>query len=213
MISLLTLTQPHWARLLEECVESAGAELQLIVQSASPEEYGRDRVRQIRMAETEYVAFLDDDDTLEPAALDYCRDAILQYPDAGVFVTNENLMSFDGSTKRPNVSQKTYLAAAFTPRNMHHLCVMRKSAIDLEGALALHEQFGRGIDWCLKASAAMTHGAVHVPRVLYNWRKNDGVSAANSRWWAQNMPAVSEQIIKRWSIRPGEVATARIDRK
>lgn len=110
VISLLTLTQPHRARLLEECVESAGAELQLIVQSASPEEYGRDRVRQIRMAETEYVA-------------------------------------------------------------------------------------------------------VHVPRVLYNWRKNDGVSAANSRWWAQNMPAVSEQIIKRWSIRPGEVAVARIDRK
>lgn len=203
MITLLTLTRGNQP-LMSECFRSVDNQTlapsaQLVTMSTG--DYARDRVDSILRATTEYVAFLDDDDTLEPSAIEHCMAAIAANPMAGMIATDENVMTFDGSEKRRAIITKSYLNVTFTPRSMHALCVMKKSAIDLEGAMAIHAKFGMGIDWCLKASAALRAGAVHIPVGLYNWRQTpDGMTGAGKEQYSMNMPYLGAEIRSAWKI-------------
>lgn len=121
---------------------------------------------------SEFVAFVDDDDTIDSRSLKLCLEAI-QKTGAGLAFTDELSVDLSGKELQEHRGQRWYGAIGIHPRTVHHLCVLRRSSVDVK-ALALHEKFGMGADWFLKASAALTGGAIHVPIDGYFWTQHDG---------------------------------------
>lgn len=118
----------------------------------------------------EFVAFVDDDDTVHPDALRHCLAAIQEH-NAGVACTNEATVRLDGSIIHEHRKVKVYPAVLLSPRTLHHLCLIRTECVG-EQALEIHHKYGMGVDWFIKAGAAFTGGAVHVPMTGYYWTQH-----------------------------------------
>lgn len=202
----LTLTQDGRQTLLSECTESIQQTKAVHIITNCTGNYALDRIRSIEKVRTDFFAFVDDDDTLESDCDQIISAALKQHSDKGVIISDENIMSADGKTKKHFSVRKSYLSAAMSPRNMHHLCLMRVDAIDIDGALEIHSEFGIGIDWCLKASAALRAKAIHVPRPLYNWRNTpNNMTSKDSHRFLQSMGEIGNRIMQRWPVPRAEV--------
>lgn len=125
----------------------------------------------------DFVAFLDHDDTLEPDALEHVAAAIEDQPQADVLYTDEDKIEADGSYSDP------YLKPAWSPEHLCsvayvlHLMVVRKSLFFELGGMRPEFTGAQDYDLSLRATAAARH-VVHIPRVLYHWRKIAGSAAA-----------------------------------
>ncbi len=119
-----------------------------------------------------YVAFVDDDDLVHPEAIHACIEA-LETTGAGIAFTLQELIDEHGSPKGVSRPARDYLDVAMAPIALHHFALIRRAAVDDE-ALRAAIQHGIGIDWLMKANAALRHGAVHVPIVGYQWRQYEG---------------------------------------
>ena len=130
-----------------------------------------------QFATGEFVAFLDHDDTLEPDALEVIARTIKANPEADVLYTDEDKIEPDGSRSEP------YLKPDWSPEHLLsvmyvlHFLVVRKSLfLDLGG---LRNEFTGAQDYDLALRATdKARQVVHVPRVLYHWRKIPGSAAA-----------------------------------
>jgi hypothetical protein len=120
----------------------------------------------------EYVAFVDDDDLVEPWALDSCVKA-LDESGAGLAFTYEKRIDESGSTLSQD-NRPLQLHDIFChPRAAHHLSVLRRSSLEVK-AIEAAENFGCGIDWFAKACATANLGAVQILKVGYQWRIHSG---------------------------------------
>jgi hypothetical protein len=120
---------------------------------------------------SEFVAFVDDDDIIAPAALSICLKALHQ-TGAGLAFTNEVSIDLSGKELYATRGTRRYGGIGIHPRTAHHLCVLRREFVDPR-ALELHNKFGMGVDWFIKASAALQGGAIHVPIDGYFWTQHD----------------------------------------
>jgi glycosyltransferase involved in cell wall biosynthesis len=174
-LSIITMTKGDRPVLLERCKAS--------VQAALP--YGAvhrvilsptlDAAAKFKYAkESEFVAFVDDDDTISPDSISRCMSAIIEH-DAGLAYTRE--VTVDLNLNKLNMTQVQTLSYANIsdhPRAAHHLALIRSECLD-ERAVQMHEKFNMGIDWYMNASAALNErGAVHVPIDGYFWTIHDG---------------------------------------
>src|SRR5689334_16324936 len=123
-----------------------------------------------------FVAFLDHDDTLELDAIRWIVNAVHEKPDADVIYTDEDKIEVDGRRSEP------YLKPDWSPEHLQsvmyilHLLVVRKALFWQLGGLR-HEYTGaQDYDLVLRATARARR-VVHVPRVLYHWRKVPGSAA------------------------------------
>ena len=150
----------------------------------------------------EFIAFVDDDDYIAPGALALCLKAIKE-TGLGTAFTNEVTVKPDETVIRYHNERKRYESIRVLPRAIHHLSVIRTSAIDIR-SLDLHQKFEMGIDWFVRASAALVHGAVHVPINGYYWtiHENSTTSLYHNRY-IQNMPAMTQLIEGLWGRRCG----------
>jgi hypothetical protein len=119
----------------------------------------------------EYVAVVDDDDTIDPHSLRLCVEALQENPTVGLAFTNEVIVSPTGEQTYGNTNRRTWLEVAIHPRTIHHLAVFRSSMVCHE-AKQLSDRFGFGIDWFLRATTALTHGAIHVNYPGYFWHQH-----------------------------------------
>jgi GT2 family glycosyltransferase len=129
------------------------------------------------MATGEFVGFLDHDDVLEPDALEHIARGIMEDPAAAEIYTDEDKIEPDGRFTEP------YLKPDWSPEQLLsvmyilHFMVVRKRLF-LEGGGLRHEYVGsQDYDLALRASARARR-VLHVPRVLYHWRKLPGSAAA-----------------------------------
>lgn len=158
----------------------------------------------------EFVAFVDDDDTIHPEALDRCLKAIIA-TGAGVAFTDEMLVKPDLSVIQASTGLKKYDAVRVLPRAIHHLTVMRSSAIDPR-CVDLHEKIGCGIDWFMNASAALVHGAVHVPMYGYYWTIHESShTAKDAEFFRKNMRLMTNNIEALWGKRRGHIPVWKYD--
>jgi O-antigen biosynthesis protein len=124
-----------------------------------------------------FVAFLDHDDTLAPDALACVAQAISEHPNADVLYTDEDKIEPDGSLSEP------YLKPDWSPEHLLsvmyilHLLVVRKSLFLALGGMRSAFTGAQDYDLALRATA-QARDVVHVPRVLYHWRKVPGSAAA-----------------------------------
>lgn len=152
------------------------------------------------------IAFVDDDDTITPDALALCLDALNKYP-VGVAFTDCTIVCADGQERRAAPCQG-YGDIASRPSALHHLVAIRTSAVTPR-ALALAQQYGCGIEWIMKAEAALTQGAVHIPKVGYHYVRNlptpqRSRSDAISQAYRAGIGPIGE-VLKGWTVVTGGI--------
>ena len=207
MISVVTNTRYERPELLERC--------RLSVQAALPpgarheiipiySDWGIRRYESLLI--DEYVAVVDDDDTIHPDSIKKCI-AALEMTGAGFAFTNEVLV--DESLNILGASDKsarTYVGVSAHPRAAHHLGVYRSSAISPK-ALELHNRFNLGIDWFATASAVFSEGgAVYVPMDGYYWTRHDNQDTIIQKYlYDNNIGSMGVAIRETFKIRLGRI--------
>ena len=141
----------------------------------------------LRSANSEYVAFMDQDDVLEPEAIMRIIDAThtnatIIYSDE--IVTGSDIEDIRFASCRPSFSHDYYLSH---PYFVHLVCVKRREALGI-GGLDENLSISGDVDFVLRMiekSAAIAH----IPALLYRWRthatsvghvEKDGVAVATS---------------------------------
>lgn len=144
VVTQTRFTRPEW---LEQCKESVAAALppgavHLILNS--PSEHWSTLRHEATQA-SEFVAFVDDDDIIDPLSLKLLLKA-LQTSNAGMACTNESTADIDLKNIKPMPDvPKIYERIRTQPRELHHLRMYRASAID-KTSLDLNNEIGCGID-------------------------------------------------------------------
>ena len=139
----------------------------------------------LAVAEGTFVALLDHDDTLASFALDACRAAIEEWPDADVLYSDEDKL--DPSGRR----ESTFCKPVFSPdwlrchMYLNHLGVYRRSLVESVGGFRPEFDGAQDHDLALRTTE-QARRVVHVPRILYHWRQVETSTSIDpeSKGWA-----------------------------
>lgn len=204
-LTVITHTRYDRPQLLERCIESvarglpANATHRVI---ACRDNWAKARVDAARS--DQYVAFVDDDDTIDPTALQICLDA-LEATGAGIAFTDEATVDIDGNILSVHTGVREYSQQTVSPRAIHHLCVIRGDAVDPR-AIRLHNKHGMGADWFIKTSAAFQRGAVHIPMTGYFWTTGHAnMTSSARRLYKTEREKMSESICATWGRKTGRI--------
>jgi GT2 family glycosyltransferase len=189
--SVLAQVYPHWQLCL---IDDASTSAETV---ATLEDYAsRDpRIVVIRQKENghisrasnagldvatgEFVALLDHDDTLAPEALVEMARAINATPDADFLYSDEDKLDEAGGRCepyfKPDWSPEQFLNFMYT----NHLMVLRRSVVEAAGRFRVGYEGSQDFDLALRV-ITQTSRVVHVPHVLYHWRKIAESTAADA---------------------------------
>lgn len=208
--SVLAQTEPSWELVLVDD-GSDSAELSTAIEEFAARD-ARVRVEALAVnggivaasahglatARGEFVALLDHDDVLEPAALQRVRQAIEEHPGADVVYTDEDHLRPDGSFGSP------FHKPEFSPERLRgqmylgHLVTYRRSLLIEVGGFREGFDGSQDYDLALRATERARE-VVHVPEVLYHWRIHDqSVShrADNAAVFAAARRALEEHLVR-----------------
>lgn len=193
MLKLAVVTHSRFDRpqLMQQTIESVRAQMPVggthfLLECRNREQFESARWQALQLAE--YVAFVDDDDLVIGDSLQLCMQALDENPDAGVAFTNQQLIDLNGQIiEDPRHYQPDdvlfYRRIPEMPQLIHHLAMVRTSKVDPHCLSVSQSLGGIGVEWLLKGSAALDHGAVHVPMYGYQWRQH-GEAAHSTEWWS-----------------------------
>ena len=126
----------------------------------------------LALATGSFIALLDHDDTLAPHALYEIACAILARPQADIVYSDEDKIDRNGRRSDP------YFKTAWDPELMlgHnmicHLGVFRRTVVQQVGGFRPGLEGSQDYDLALRVAAASAPDRiVHVPKILYHWRK------------------------------------------
>ena len=122
----------------------------------------------LALANGEYIALLDHDDTLTPDALEPGAAEVAAHPDLDMIYSDEDVVGDDGKVEhhpKPGWSPEHMSALMYTC----HLGVYRRAlAIDLGG---FRSEFDGCQDYDFVLRLMERTGRIaHIPRILYHWR-------------------------------------------
>jgi len=126
----------------------------------------------------EYVAFLDHDDLLPSHALFCIAEAINANPQAGLFYSDEDKVDSTGRRHAPYF-KPDWNPELFLSQNMIcHLSVYRKELVGRVGKFRVGYEGAQDYDLALRCVEHLKfEEIVHVPRVLYHWRRHEKSTA------------------------------------
>jgi GT2 family glycosyltransferase len=130
----------------------------------------------LAMADGEFVALLDHDDMLHPAALAAVREAIAAEPEADYVYTDEDKIDRAGRHSSP------FFKPDWSPERMRtqmytcHLSVLRRSLVEEVGGFDADFEGSQDWDLVLRVTERARR-VVHVPKVLYHWRTLESSTA------------------------------------
>jgi O-antigen biosynthesis protein len=135
----------------------------------------------LTLATGEWVALLDQDDLLAEHALAFAAATILRHPDAGLIYSDEDKIDDTGARSEPYF-KSDWNPALFVVQNfVSHLGVYRRELLEKIGGFREGFDGSQDYDLALRASEHLrVDQIVHIPRVLYHWRKIAGSLAATS---------------------------------
>jgi hypothetical protein len=151
----------------------SGQSCNIFVVDAIPGNIGRGRLLGYSQGCAPYVSFADDDDIVEPGAIDACIEALHRNPGAAGAYTDEVWIDERGNWLRDGLSVgvewslKWHLSTSF---GVHHLLVMRRDV--LMPLLPIVDGFARSADWTLTRLLALKGRWIHVPMIGYRWRRH-----------------------------------------
>ena len=132
------------------------------------------------MANGEFVALLDHDDTLAPFALFEVASLLQESPDLDLIYSDHDYISSDGKTRlwplfKPDWSPDIMFSANY----ITHLTVLRTTIVRQVGGFDPSTDGAQ--DWDLFFRVLdVTNRIAHIPKVLYHWRETPQSSANNS---------------------------------
>jgi GT2 family glycosyltransferase len=133
--------------------------------------------RALEMATGQFIGFLDHDDELTPDALLEVV-STLQHVEADLVYSDEDKLDTHGNRcdafAKPAWSPDLLLSTMYTC----HFSVYRKEIVDRIGGLREGFDGSQDYDLALRFTE-QTNRIVHVPKILYHWRKIEGSAAAS----------------------------------
>jgi glycosyltransferase involved in cell wall biosynthesis len=135
----------------------------------------------LKHVKTEYVVFMDHDDTINPHALNEIAATIIDKPKVDIIYSDEDKLTDDGGVRhtphfKPDWSPHQYLSCNWTS----HLSAVRSELAKLVGGLRPEMDGAQDYDFILRMLALPGDRVVmHIPKVLYHWRQAEGSTAGN----------------------------------
>jgi GT2 family glycosyltransferase len=146
----------------------------------------------------EFIALCDHDDELTPDALYWVAVTLATAPHTDIIYSDEDKIDTRGVCSEP------FLKPDFSPELLlnymytGHLTVYRKSLVQQLGGFRSEFDFSQDYDLMLRAVEA-TEAIVHIPRILYHWRKLPESAAGGGKSFARttNLAALQSALDRR----------------
>ena len=158
------------------------------------------------LASGEFVAFLDHDDVLSPAALYKVVRALQDDSSIDVFYSDEDKLGEDGKLFEPHF-KPGYGPDSLLSRNyLSHFGVYRRSVVEAAGRMRKQFDGSQDYDLALRVME-QTQRIHHIPDVLYHWRSHDESTAKRPESKAYTVEAARAAIAESLDRRgePGTV--------
>ncbi|MHB8100033.1 MAG: glycosyltransferase [Sulfuricurvum sp.] len=155
----------------------------------------------LKLATGKYIALMDNDDELTPDALYEVVKAINEQG-AEFIYSDEDKLEMDGRYSEPHFKPDFSPDMILSQNYISHLGVIKKELIDTAGGFEIGLEGAQDYDLYLKVFE-LTCKIVHIPKVLYHWRKIPGSTAASfsDKSYAQKAGCVAlENAMKRRGI-------------
>jgi GT2 family glycosyltransferase/predicted CoA-binding protein len=133
----------------------------------------------LKLASGEFIGLLDHDDEITPDAV-YEVVKTLQEVNADLIYSDEDKLDPEGSRYDPFFKPAWSPDLLFSCNYISHFGVYRRSIIDREGAFRGGFDGSQDYDLALRFTDK-TDKIVHIPKILYHWRKVTGSAAASRR--------------------------------
>ena len=208
-LTVVTHVDPRAPRNMERCRDTVsdalprGAQHRIIECAAESHlDYASARFQALQL--DQYVVFVDDDDYISIDSLEICSAAI-QSSQAGLAFTNEVIVRPTGQIDRVSHAV-SYEEIGVSVQKIHHMAMFRSQAVS-ERAFRAGVYHCCGIDWAMRAEAALLHDAVHVPIDAYFWVHHEHQHHKSPKVLdaaRQNIPKLGLEI-RSWSDRTGPV--------
>jgi glycosyltransferase involved in cell wall biosynthesis len=135
----------------------------------------------IDLAQGDYIAFCDHDDTLAPFALNEVAAALQADPDIDLFYSDEDKLSDDGAARSHPFFKSGWSPTHFLYGNyLAHFVVARAELVRKVGGIRTGYEGAQDFDFILRT---LDHDArvAHIPRFSYHWRFAEGSTARGAR--------------------------------
>ena len=129
------------------------------------------------LANGDYIALLDHDDTLAPQALAFVCEAINRNPESDLFYSDEDKIDETGSRFEPFFKPDWSPDLLLSENYICHLLVLRRDLAEKAGGFNPSFDGSQDYDLVLRASEKAA-GICHIPRVLYHWRTGESSTAS-----------------------------------
>ena len=137
----------------------------------------------IEAASGDFVALLDHDDTIDPAALYLMARFVKDHPDTGVLYTDEDKISEDSKTHFQPHLKPDYNPDLLKSNNyICHFLAVRRDVASRAGGFDSRYDGAQDHDLifrCIRAAKQMKLSVGHVPEILYHWRVSERSTADN----------------------------------
>jgi GT2 family glycosyltransferase len=164
--------------------------------------------RGLDLASGEWVTFLDHDDVLEPDALFQNVRLLQENPGIDLIYSDEDKLNdegFDSPMLKPDWSPDFFLSCNY----LCHMIFLRRKLAQEVGKFRPEFDGSQDYDFLLRISER-TNRIMHIPQVLYHWRRSQSSSASNVRQKPGQLDA-SLRAIEDHFNRRGENAHVTVD--
>lgn len=138
---------------------------------------GEKRDALLRASHGRFIAFVDDDDWIEPNYVSEILDASVTAPDIITFLQSSTVNGQNGTIEfklgNPN---EPFAPGGTAKRNAWHICAWRRSI----AILSRFPPINYGEDWAFAAPLCAIPGLreVHIPKILHHYRHDSKLTAA-----------------------------------
>jgi GT2 family glycosyltransferase len=164
--------------------------------------------RGLDVASGEWITFVDHDDMLEPDALFQNVRLLQENPNVDLIYSDEDKLTeqgFDSPMLKPDWSPDFFLSNNY----LCHLIFLRRQLIHDVGGFRSDFDGSQDYDLLLRI-IERSNRIVHIPRILYHWRRSENSSASNVRQKPGQLDA-SRRAIEEHLKRGGQHARVTID--
>ena len=132
----------------------------------------------IKMSKGEFIALVDNDDTLDPNALYYNVKALNENKKLDMIYSDEDKLDLQGRFCDPNFKPDFSPDTLMSLNYICHFTMIRKTIVEKVGCFEVGVEGAQDHDLFLKISE-VTKNIHHIPRILYHWRMSETSTAMN----------------------------------